>query len=748
MVKKVQLPDGTTAEFPDDMSNEQIAQVLRQQFPAEGQDRSRRAIEGQGQEVTPPTGLDPLAGIQEPVPAPGQPPVQQIDPTDPLPPEPEGEQPGLISGLREQPGDIDPGVTSMLASGAIPEGDFRQQKIKLAGVSGRDFALREGGNILEQFAKSQTGAGLRSLQPFTLADFFSAAGQALSTDMSPDEALEFQREFRKVLEEKFPATTISASIVGDIAGGGATLKALKLASKGTSAGRLLESLTTFGTGIKGNIINAFKGAAIGAPVVATIAAIRGEDPVTGAAFGAAGGPIGVAFAKSVGITVNALKFGLGQVSRLVPGDFRKFFDDPAAKGLKALAKMIKRPEKEVLDDALKFKNATGRTPSMAELDDPDLMSALNATISASTAATKIARETAEDILQKRPGEVAEQVTGGRVTVSQAGEKAKRTKIAEEQFALAEQDDIVFDVGEVSDLLDDRVFLEGIGPRAKFRLQEVLSGRGDVAITLPGILVNDMRKALRARAKGAKGSDLVFGELADELEDVARAQSEAFGIAIDTFRKRSTRIEGLAAGEQVFKPGTTKAVEQATREAAGEPSRAAGRRVGARGAVEEEVGETAGKTLSALKNITDNVGLGRRLRALLPGREVDKLQEVAAVQSKAIEGIAGAVPGVKINKDVQEAVNGVVSAAILVSTGTSLASKVIAFGRLLQNLLRGVDERVVKNLSRDAFDPEKLPEVLTVLRRMNVGEDEILDIFASVLVGAERAGRQAEDSPPQ
>jgi hypothetical protein len=34
MVQIVDLPDGTEGEFPDDFTEEQITEVLRQQFPA------------------------------------------------------------------------------------------------------------------------------------------------------------------------------------------------------------------------------------------------------------------------------------------------------------------------------------------------------------------------------------------------------------------------------------------------------------------------------------------------------------------------------------------------------------------------------------------------------------------------------------------------------------------------------------------------------------------------------------------
>ncbi len=611
--------------------------------------------------------------------------------------------------------------------------DPKKKRMLAARIAGRVTAQDKSGNMADQIASGQFGAGLRGFGAgiFGIGDIAAAAGTTLrgigdEEALSFGEALEAQREFRRAQEEEFPLTTGISEVGGALTGGGAIGAGIKTLKVGGKAGAVLSAATQFKKGQK--LANVARASLLGATSGGVTEGLLEGDPSTGILVGAGAGPLGLGLVKAGSIGIGAVK---------------SLLDDPAAAGIKVLAKKLGEKAEDLGKRFLQFKEITGKPPTLAELANPQAAAQLKELIGEQAAATAVAREGAETLTRTRAGEIAEQVTGSRVTSTQAAQKAARTKVAEKAFQAAENDPIKFTGEQVQDLLADPDLRAALPRTLKRRIDDILADVGEGAeATLSGLDVNDLRLALRDRARGATGADRVFGEIADEVEGIARAQSPAFAKAIDEFAERSLRGEGVAAGRKVTQAGTTKEFEQAVKAAADEPGTLAGQRVGARTALAETAREGAAKADTLVRALAEDSGLVQRLKSVLPEREINRLRELGQVQARAAEGIQGIAPGVRAeaNNAVREAVRDAVGALVVSGGGTGGAFKAGIIQRALARITPGISEKVAKSIARDAFDPKKTEKVLSALRRAELSEQEILDLFASAATASGAAAQ--------
>ncbi len=132
----------------------------------------------------------------------------------------------------------------------------------------------------------------------------------------------------------------------------------------------------------------------------------------------------------------------------------------------------------------------------------------------------------------------------------------------------------------------------------------------------------------------------------------------------------------------------------------------------------------------------------RLREVLPEGEVDRLQSIGRVQARSAENIGKLSPSVKAeeNKAVREAVRDAVGALVVAGGNTGGAFKAGIVQRLANRLTPKVPKKVVDNIARDVFDPAKTEKVIAALRRAELGDAEILDLFATAVA----SGQQAAD----
>lgn len=707
MVQRVKLPDGVIAEFPDNLSDEQITQTIQNDL------RSRRAEGGQ------PSGdaALPLSGGAEAGPTER---VFSDDPDDPL-----RTVPTHIGGV-----EMTQEIREAILSGRSIENP-RAQNLLAARIGGRIAALGSEGGTIDDIQRSDLGTAIRGFGAgiFGLGDVAAAAGTSVSSDLSFGEALEAQREFRRALEDKSPILAGAAEVGGALAGGGLFLRALRGVTAGTRAAPAVQKLTVFskGGGKKGFVANTGRTALAGGAGQGITEAVTEADPLPGIGAGILAGPLGPALVKAANISRDAAK---------------RFLADPASRGLRALAKQLGETPEEMATRFLRFQAVTGKKPSIADIGNPQAVAELNNMIAERTSAVAIAREAAETATGRRGAELAEEIPGGRVTTTQTTQKATRDSIARRQFAEANEDPINFDSDQVKNLLLDPDLRRALPATLRRRLDEAFEEAGeDAPVTLSGLDVNDLRLALRDRARGATGADRIFGDLADEVETIARDQSPAFARAIDEFASRSLRGEGVAAGR--------KAITQPTSEVAAiartvdEANVAAGIRVGARSGLADVAREGSGPAATLSRRLSEDSGLVQRLRAVLPKKEVDRLQELGRVRARSAENIQQLAPGIRAAEDsaIREAVRDAVGAIVVAQGSTGGAFKAGIIARLVNRLTPKTSKRVAENIARDVFDPNKTEEIISVLRRAKFDEADILDLFASAFA----AGSLAADN---
>lgn len=609
--------------------------------------------------------------------------------------------------------------------------DPKQKRILSARIAGRLAAMSEDDSFVNELNKGQFGAGLRGFGAgiFGIGDLAAAGGTVLrgaltgENDMSFGEALEAQREFRRALEEDFPVTSGLGEVAGALTGGGLATGAIRAGARQIPgrAGQAISGLTTLERGQKAK--NVLKLSAAGGATGAITEGITEDDPLSGGLTGAAFGPLGAGLVKAAGVTA-------GAVNNLLA--------DPAAKGIKVLAQKLGIDAEELGRRFLEFQEATGKKPAIADIANPQAVAELRDIIATRATGTATAREAAEATTRQRAADIGEQVAGERITTTGTTQQAARGRQAARQFGEAEGAQIQFTGDQVQDLLSNPDLRRAIPVTLKRRLDEALSDvpEGQSA-TLSGLDVDDLRKALRKRGRGATGADVIFNDLADEVEAIAREQSPEFGRAVSEFARRSRTAEGVEAGRRAVTQPTGEflaSLENAPRETI------AGIRVGLRSGLADTALENASRASRLVRGLAEDAGLVRRLKAVMKPAEVDRLQRIGRLQARAIENIERLAPGIRAVEDegVREAVRDAVSAMVVAGGNTGGAFKANLFQRALSRLTPKLPERVVTNLARDAFDPKKVPDVIQVLRRAEVGEEDILDLFATAVAGGQLA----------
>lgn len=616
----------------------------------------------------------------------------------------------------------------------LPEG--QEKRLIAAQITGQ-LAFQQSqagdGNIIDEFSASSAGTFLRGIGTgiFGLGDLAAAAGTFIGSgaNISFGDSLEIQREFRRAQEGASPFAAIAGEITGAVLGGSIAVKAI---SKIKGTGRVASFLKNLVTFKKGQFFkSAGKAAVLGATAGGVTEGITEGEPVVGATIGAIAGPAGVVAVKGVTITAGAVK---------------TLLESPAAAGLKILAKKLGTEADDLGRSFLEFIEATGKPPTLVELANPAVRAELRElTEQGGEAAVTIAREGAEKLLKTRAGEVAEQVKGGRVTPTEAGREAARTRQGDIQFEKARASDIKFTGKQVAELFDDPDLRKVIPASDLVAIDDIIqkAGRGKPrkvrkgqtakpgkpkAIVLKGKVVDDIRQALNERI-GA-GFRTKFVGLRDKLVDVAR-KDEAFDRALTESGERAAGVSGVATGRKILTAATDE-FEQSIEGALKSLDELAGIRGGARSALVQKAREGVSSTLQIARTLAEDSGLIQRLRAIFPAREVDKIQQIARVQAKAIENIGTVVPASGAT-GTGRGLTTLVNAVVLLSPGASVASKTFAAGRMAQLLKKlpgvGIGERVAANIARDMFDPTKTKAIIAVLKKAGLPDEQIFNLYA-------------------
>ena len=611
--------------------------------------------------------------------------------------------------------------------------DPKARRKAAARITGQLQAKGMKGNSQGLTALRSIGAGL-----FGLGDIAATGGQLLGQafdgqegGMSFGEALELQRGVREGMESINPTTAVVSEVGGALAGGGGALKLLSRFSKGSKPLKRIADFFSLQKGQKlGNTARlAGVGGAAGG-VTEAILTGDGEKALQGAAFGAGGGLAGVALAKGVGLAANVTKNAVRAVR-----------EDPQAKGLRTLAKRLGVPEDEIIESYLQLQAVTGKPPTMAELASPQARAELRELIAASPSATRIAQEGADRALSTRSGEVADQLAGrGRIT-STTEQRAARKARGDAQFTAVREQPVTFADEQVKSILDQPQFMGGLTPNLRQQVRGLINEAGEGGdVVLPTGLVDDMRQALNKRAgPNPSGDNLTFRQLADDLTEFASDQVPEFAEAIADSARGAQRVDGVALGRTALNSNQTREfVDEVGQRAGASDFFGIGAREGARTAVTDAAREGVQGSRQTLARLKDDTGLIERLRSVMSRGEVDRLQNIARLQSDAIDGIQGIAPPTQAQLDdaMKGAVGALADAAVVASPSTSSASKVFSVSRAIKRIIPGggPSDRVLENISRDLFDPEQTQKAINALRKLQVQDADIIDIMSAAAAG--------------
>lgn len=711
---RVDLPDGTSADFPEGTSEDVMRQAIEKKFGTK--DRIRRATgdqDGTGE------GLPPLT------PQPG---------TEPDP-NPEPEEDPLADIVTEINGVTLTGEERQAMAHAKTIQDPQEKRRIAARLAARIDRRSGDGNFADQVSRNGVGAALRGFtNVFGIGDMAAAAGTTLGSDLSFTDALELQQEMRRALEEDYPLISLGSEIAGAVIGGGGVGLGVKALSKGTKIAPAVNALTGLqkGQGVR----NAAKVSAIGAAEGAITEGVTEDNAGSGALIGAAGGPAGLALAKTLGVGASVFARGLNAARGVTRQSVQPLVTSSSAKGMKILAKKLDEPVEDLMMRFQQIKALTGKPPTIAELSNKNAALELRELLENSPDATKKAQELAETNLSTRAQEIGDNLSGGGPTTTKAGLTAAQKKQGDELFKLSHKDDIPFTPEQVTRLLENADLRKALPATLRNEIDDVIQAAGGKPITLKGKDVDDIRQVLNERI-GA-GFKTRFRDLSNEIQDIGRAGSHNFAKAMDEFAKAGERIEGQALGASAIKGKTGELVENVAQASPRVTKAAEG---GARTAIKDTASENLAGAKRLVNELTTESGTITRLKQILPKQELDLIRETARAQKDSLESLGAATPRTT-GKQGQDILPTLVNAVVLASPTTSPASKVFSTGRLLTSFKRllgsKADDRMLKNLAEDAFDPAKTEAVLQALRRAGVDDSEIINAFMSAAGGASAA----------
>lgn len=525
------------------------------------------------------------------------------------------------------------------------------------------------------------------------------------------------------LERLGGAAMLGAEVAATFIPALAAVKAVNVIAKvAPRVGKVLQKATVFskGDGFKGVSGNILRAAAGGAAGGASTEALLGRDPVKGAAAGAVGGPLGL----GLGVSLKAA---------------RTFMDDPAAKGLRVIAKKLKVTPEEVGKRFLDFKAVMGRNPSIIEVADDQAVAEIRDIISRTAGATAIARGRVKDISKTRAGEFAGVVSGGKVTTTAAAQKARQKARGDIQFGELREQNIEL-TDDASALLNDRVLRANVTPETKFEIDAVIEASGDGPVQITGELADFIRQDLNQKAATGVGSKQRILNIKRDFEDAVGASSPEFTQALDEFAARGARAEGVAAGRKLIGQETSEAL--AVAESATTADFAAGLRVGTRSGLEDAAQESLSRAGRLAQDLSRDEGLVGRLSAVLPASEIAALQKAGVIEAKALQNIGNVAPSIQAEggKVVDNAIKAAVGAMAVGATNVGGAFKVGVFNNLTALLPPFMSKKARESLARDILDPTKTKAVLSALKNLKLRDKEILDLFATSFTAGSQAAQ--------
>lgn len=677
MTKEVELPDGSIAEFPDTMSDDQIAAVLRRQFGS-------------------------------PAPAPAAP----APPADPQ-----------IDRLLKQ-------RSEALAAGKTDVA--RRIEARIAGVQSGRTQSQQGlfgsANVLDRFAAQASGNARQLFS--TLGDVVNAgivyAGQG--GRISYDQALGFARGQREGLtEQNDPAVNAGLNIGGAVATGG-------LAARGAAA-----ALPAAARALPAFVAVPAAGAVQGALSGAVDGRVEGRS-VEGALEGGAIGAVAAPIAGAVGSAVRRVAEGVSNIVAPSSGAIRAIARrlDTTVATLQARYNQFIRANGR-LPSVVELVDSVDIPPLRKAIERSrrgSLVTSQAADDFRATRSTELSDGVANGQQAVAARTVTDQATDDltRALGDQADPEALRNSEFTPSAAFAQ-----FLSSELFETIRRQARSPTLNALAD-RFTNTGRLTVDEADTLRQVLRNEANNALPNDAVGFRRiADRITAETSQAvpaygsaLQRYALANTAAEGI------DRGRRV--LADDTSQFLAEQASAAQRNTARGANFANAdQEGLATGARNALIDTASESTSGAERLARNLADPAsGLGDRLSTALGPQEAQRLQELGQITNRSAENLRGIVP--QPIQDAQEAAveaARTVGRVGVAATGRGSGGFLLDTASRLESFL-SVPPETAYRLAQALVTPTQTTRVIELLQRQGVTDAQIQELLRAISIGVPAA----------
>jgi len=373
-----------------------------------------------------------------------------------------------------------------------------------------------------------------------------------------------------------------------------------------------------------------------------------------------------------------------------------------------------------------LKERLGRNPMLSELvSDED---AMRIGTLVSEAPEEIGAPVGRAVTRRaleRQDEVAARIRGGRAPLSPEGARVRRDLFTNAVFQKFENDPVVM-TGRVAEFLQDPKTMEAIsggtlpsgnmtGRELRSRLLRAADGDDSVIITardLENVRVVANNNNFRDVGQEARE---ILGEQIPELEPV-----------LQSFARRSQRIEGIETGPALVREGVSTSPVPGGRQQTLDdviererPAEQAGVRRGAREDLARRAENSPGGARQVLGELGESSAPSRRLEQVLPEGEGRALRDFAQAEqqaSRSLSTIARSAFGASVDKIERLAVEG---SQLGRAGGAMRAAWFLCLRRFL-----GLSDDNARRIARALTDPEQTEAVLAELAKLGATKEFI------------------------
>lgn len=496
---------------------------------------------------------------------------------------------------------------------------------------------------------------------------------------------------RDARAERNPAAATAGYLTGAAAAGGPLARAAR-AIPGVAA--------VAGQGVR----NVLRLAGVGAAGGAAQAGGEGKDVGLGAAEGAVAGPVGAAVAKG------AVKAARG-VAGLVSGAARQ------QNAITALASRISEDPAALQAATDRFRTATGRAPTLAEVVDAGSAEELGKVAEARRSAADTFRARGEKITAERPRAMQTQIESGGPNDTLSNLVTVRKNAMDAAMGRVANRPVHVPAGVLNDIMRDGASVLQRPLRARIA-DSVQNG---TPLTIRDI--DNMRQAFSDAADS--GQRHVFTDLAGRISLIGSRAEPSYGSALSEYQAFSRGIKGYEHGSKGTLPAELK--NPLDIEDARSQEYAAGRNLGVRSRLAQEAGSSERGAVTTANNLRQDAGQAAEMRAALGPRETTALQELGTAETQSATRLAQVTPAQRAPSDeVAADVRNAVERAVAIGGKTLTGYKAHVVSRLLTSA--SISSDTARRIAEAATDSRNLPDVIAALRRARLNDQQIREVL--------------------